>query len=74
MSSGTVPRKVKSRRHPNKVLEAKKDREPIPFPEADATKEQLLGWLQQELKKRTAGASRVMGLMDDDRSGMYFPL
>ena len=44
-------------------------KEPEPFPAGDASPEHLLAWLQTELKKRTAGAARVVGLMDEDRSG-----
>ena len=32
-------------------------------------RDHLLGWLQRELARRRVGSSRLMGLMDDNRSG-----
>ena len=35
----------------------------------DEEREQLVGWLRAELARRKVGSSRLMGLMDNDRSG-----
>lgn len=44
-------------------------RTPASFPAPGAHRDELLGWLQRELIRRNAGSSRLMGLMDDNRSG-----
>jgi len=51
--------------------------EPAEFPaprdksgaNADEDRRQLLGWLQGTLRRKRVGSSRLMGLMDDNRSG-----
>ena len=44
-------------------------REKPPFPGPDIGREGLLAWLQGELRRKRVGSSRLMGFMDDNRSG-----
>ena len=39
------------------------------MPSSTASRDELLGWLKRELKRRNVGASQLMSLMDNDRSG-----
>ena len=39
------------------------------MPSSTASREELLGWLKRELKRRGVGSSQLMSLMDNDRSG-----
>ena len=39
------------------------------LPGTGASREELLGWLRRELRRRGVGSSQLMSLMDNDRSG-----
>ena len=61
-STGAPRKERRRKRKPEKV-------ERRPFPDEGASREVLLAWIQTELHWRQCGSSRLMGLMDEDRSG-----
>ena len=67
LGSRRIPKKKKMKK--KKKRRSKVNLEEQPFPGADATSEQLLSWLSVELLRKRIGSARLMGLMDENRSG-----
>ena len=56
-------------RTPKKTRRRKAKIKPMPIPGPGASRADLLGWIQGMLKIKKVGSSRLMSLMDDNRSG-----